>query len=190
MAKLLTPLESCVAVGLDEPDLATRMHLISKKSEDLPFAKADREEICRYLSMPPRKNVRLIEGLLNFLGAMNMFCKADLNLSGVKRLVAPSEHGAHMELTAKNIAEAVALEYHVEVCELSSKRQSAAISMPRKVAMYLCRELTTDSLQNIGAMFCRDYATVIAAINSLKKQMEKDASLARRVQDIRYMLEA
>ena len=45
-------------------------------------------------------------------------------------------------------------------------------------------------LQNIGAMFCRDYATVIAAINSLKKQMEKDASLARRVQDIRYMLEA
>ena len=56
--------------------------------------------------------------------------------------------------------------------------------------MYLCRELTTDSLQNIGAMFCRDYANVIAAINSLKKQMETDASLARRVQDIRYMLEA
>ena len=188
--KLLAPLASCVAVGIDEPDLATRMNLISKKSENLPFAKADREEICRYLSMPPRKNVRLIEGLLNFLGAMNMFCKADLNLNSVKRLVAPSEHGGHMELTAKNIAEAVALEYRVEVCELSSKRQSAAISTPRKVAMYLCRELTTDSLQNIGAMFCRDYATVIAAINSLKKQMEKDASLARRVQDIRYMLEA
>jgi len=188
--KLLTPLESCVAVGLDEPDLATRMHLISKKSEDLPFANNDREEICRYLSMPPRKNVRLIEGLLNYLGAMNMFCKADLNLNSVKRLVAPSEHGAHMEVTAKNIAEAVALEYHVEVCELSSKRQSATVSLPRKIAMYLCRELTTDSLQNIGAMFCRDYATVIAAINSLKKQMDKDASLARRVQDIRYMLEA
>ncbi|WP_173473316.1 DnaA ATPase domain-containing protein [Fibrobacter succinogenes] len=188
--KLLTPLESCVAVGIDEPDLATRMHLISKKSEDLPFAKADREEICRYLSMPPRKNVRLIEGLLNFLGAMNMFCKADLNLNSVKRLVAPSEHGGHVELTAKNIIEAVALEYRVEVCELSSKRQSASISTPRKVAMFLCRELTTDSLQNIGAMFCRDYATVIAAINSLKKQMEKDASLARRIQDIRYMLEA
>ena len=188
--KLLAPLASCVAVGIDEPDLATRMNLISKKSEDLPFAKADREEICRYLSMQPRKNVRLIEGLLNFLGAMNMFCKADLNLNGVKRLVAPSEHGGHVELTAKNIIEAVAMDYRVEVCELSSKRQSAAISMPRKVAMFLCRELTTDSLQNIGAMFCRDYATVIAAINSLKKQMETDASLARRVQDIRYMLEA
>ena len=188
--KLLAPLESCVAVGLDEPDLATRMNLISKLSADLPFAKADSDEICRYLSIPPRKNVRLIEGLLNFLGAMNMFCKAELNLNGVKRLVAPSEHGGHVELTSKNIIEAVALEYHLEVCELSSKRQAAAVSMPRKVAMFLCRELTTDSLQNIGAMFCRDYATVIAAINSLKKQMEKDASLARRVQDIRYMLEA
>ena len=138
----------------------------------MPFAKADREEICRYLSMPPRKNVRLIEGLLNFLGAMNMFCKADLNLNSVKRLVAPSEHGGHMELTAKNIAEAVALEYRIEVCELSSKRQSAAISTPRKVAMYLCRELTTDSLQNIGAMFCRDYATVIAATIIVLKKIE------------------
>ena len=39
-------------------------------------------------------------------------------------------------------------------------------------------------------MFNRDYATVIAALKSLKVQMEKDASLRRRVEDIRYMLEA
>ncbi len=189
-AKLLVPLESCVAVGLDEPDLTTRMHLIQKKSANIPFVPADREEICRYLSIQPRKNVRLIEGLLTWLSAMNTFCDERLNLSGVKRLVAPSVHGGKMELTSKNIVEAVALEFKMEVSMLSSKSQSASVSMPRKIAMYLCRELTTDSLQNIGAMFGRDYATVIAAINSLKKQMDKDEAFASRVRDIRYMLEA
>lgn len=189
-AKLLVPLESCVAVGLDEPDLTTRMHLIQRKSANIPFAPDDREEICRYLSIQPRKNVRLIEGLLNWLSAINMFCDEKLNLNGVKRLVAPSMHGGKMELTMKNITEVVALDFKMEVSTLSSKSQSASVSLPRKIAMYLCRELTTDSLLNIGAMFGRDYATVIASINSLKKQMEKDEALASRVRDIRYTLEA
>ena len=50
--------------------------------------------------------------------------------------------------------------------------------------------MTTESLSNIGAMFNRDYATVIAAIQSLKKQMDKDESLMQKVQDIQYLLEA
>lgn len=73
---------------------------------------------------------------------------------------------------------------------MGSKRQDAGIALPRKVAMFLCREMTTESLQNIGATFNRDYATVIAAIQSLKKQMGIDENLARKVQDIRYLLEA
>jgi chromosomal replication initiator protein len=52
-AKLLAPLESCVAVGLDEPDLSTRIKLIQKKSMNIPFVDKDREEICRFLSIPP-----------------------------------------------------------------------------------------------------------------------------------------
>ena len=55
--------------------------------------------------------------------------------------------------------------------------------------MFLCRELTTESLQEVGKAFNRDYATVIAAIQSLVGLMNKDESLARQVQDIRYMLE-
>ena len=55
---LLKYLEDCVAVGMDEPDLNTRMDVIRLKSERLPFASDDREEICRFLSIPPRANGR------------------------------------------------------------------------------------------------------------------------------------
>lgn len=189
-SKLLAPLDSCVAVGLEEPDLHTRMLLIQKKSKNIPFVQRDRDEICRFLSIPPRQNVRIIEGLLNLLGAMNQFCQENLDLDAVKRLVAPNDSSNHAELTVKGIAETVAFEFGTDLISLMSHRQDAKVSLPRKVAMYLCRELTTESLQNVGAIFNRDYATVIAAIKSLNKQMDMDESLARRVQDIRYLLEA
>lgn len=189
-SKLLAPIESCVAVGIDEPDLQTRMRLIQKKGVAIPFADKDREEIYRFLSIPRRQNVRVIEGMLHWLGAMNHFCQENLDLNAVKRLTAPNDSSARAELTPKGIAEAVALEFKTDLIALGSKRQDAGVSLPRKVAMFLCREMTTESLQNVGALFNRDYATVIAAIQSLKKQLESDETLARRVQDLRYLLEA
>jgi len=188
--KLLAPIESCVAVGIDEPDLQTRMRLIQKKSESIPFVDRDRDEIYRFLSIPRRQNVRIIEGMLHWLGAMNLFCQENLDLDAVRRLTAPNDPSARNEITLKGIAETVAFEFGTDMVSLCSKRQDAGISLPRKVAMFLCREMTTESLQNVGAVFNRDYATVIAAIQSLKKQMDIDESLARKVQDIRYLLEA
>jgi chromosomal replication initiator protein len=55
--------------------------------------------------------------------------------------------------------------------------------------MFLCRELTSETEIEVGKIFNRDYSTVIAAIRSLVSMMESDAALARRVQDLRYMLE-
>ena len=189
-AKLLAPLESCVAVGLDEPDLSTRIKLIQKKSMNIPFVDKDREEICRFLSIPPRENVRVIEGMLNGLSAMNQFCQENLDLNAVKRLVAPPGGANKEELTPKGIAEIVALEFGTDLIALASRRQDAGVTLPRKVAMYLCRELTPNSLETVGELFNRDYSSVIAAVRSLVKQMDKDENLARKVQDIRYLLEA
>ncbi|MCF0222805.1 MAG: AAA family ATPase [Fibrobacter sp.] len=189
-AKLLAPLESCVAVGLDKPDIDTCLRVIQKKSVTIPFVDRDREEIYRFLSRRPRQNFRVIEGMLNWLGAMNDLCQQNLDLNTVKSLVNPEGAKGHGELTIKDIAEIVAAEFGIDCAVLSSKKQNAKISLPRKIAMYLCREMTNETLQKVGIVFNRDYATVIAAINSLQESMEKDESLKQRVQDIHNLLEA
>ena len=187
----LAQLESCVAVGLEEPDMTTRLNLIEKKSVHVPFVDRDREEICRFLSVPPRSNVRDIEGLINWLDAMHTLNGVELDFACVKRLMGSSKNGvAGSVLTVRSIADTVAFQFNVDFLALASKRQDVAASVPRKVAMMLCREYTSESLACIGETFNRDYATVIAALKSLKVQMEKDAGLRRRVEDIRYMLEA
>ena len=189
-ADLLNPLEDCVAVGIAEPDFDTRIALIRKMSVGIPFVESDREEICRYLAIQPRANVRAIESLMTWLRAMHVLNNVELNLSNVKRMQASSKSGGASILTVDNIMETVAAEFSVEPRMLCSKRQDAGVSIPRKVAMYLCRELTTESLKNIGEAFRRDYSTVISSINSLVDQLAKDGSLRRRVEDIRYMLES
>ena len=108
---------------------------------------------------------------------------AEFPLKGI--VLWPDEARDHPELN-----EVVALEFGTDLVALSSKRQDAGVALPRKVAMYLSRELTNDSHEKIGMLFNRDYSSVIAAVRSLIKQMESDESLKRRVQDIRYLLEA
>ena len=185
---LLKYLEDCVAVGMEEPDLNTRMDVIRLKSERLPFASDDREEICRFLSIPPRANFRLIEGMLNWLDAMHSLNGVELNLYCIKQLlVSPQNDGA--TLTLKCISETVAASFNIDTVVLSSKRQDKGASIPRKIAMFLCRELTSETEQGVGKIFNRDYSTVIAAIRSLVDMMDKDEALARRVRDLRYMLE-
>ena len=185
---LLKYLEDCVAVGMEEPDLNTRMDVIRLKSERLPFASDDREEICRFLSIPPRANFRLIEGMLNWLDAMHSLNGVELNLYCIKQLlVSPQNDGA--TLTLKCISETVAASFNIDTVVLSSKRQDKGASIPRKIAMFLCRELTSETEQEVGKIFNRDYSTVIAAIRSLTDMMDKDEALARRVRDLRYMLE-
>ena len=188
--KLLNPLENCVAVGIAEPDFNTRMALIQRMSVGIPFVETDREEICRYLAIQPRANVRIIEGLMNWLRAMHVLNNVELNLSNVKRMLSAPKPGDALVLTLDNIVETVAAEFSVDKRLLSSKRQDSAVSIPRKIAMYLCRELTTESLKKIGEAFHRDYSTVIASINTLVDQMATDQDLVRKVQDIRYLLES
>lgn len=186
----LSQLESCVAVGLEEPDMMTRLSLIEKKSSHVPFVDRDRAEICRFLSVPPRENVRVIEGLINWLDAMHTLNGVELDMACVRRLTVNTSTAAPLTYTVRGIADIVAFQFNVDFVTLASKRQDSGASIPRKIAMQLCREYTSESLVNIGEAFNRDYATVIAALKSLKVQMEKDAGLKRRVEDLRYMLEA
>jgi chromosomal replication initiator protein len=55
---------------------------------------------------------------------------------------------------------------------MTSKRRPASIAFPRQVAMYLARELTKASLNEIGDAFGgRDHGTVLHACKLVKRRM-------------------
>ena len=87
------------------------------------------------------------------------------------------------QITEKIILE-VSRNYNVSVDDLYSKKRNNHISNPRQIAMYIMREVTGMTFQEVGDKFGRDYSTVIHSINNVEEKIETDASLKAQISDI------
>jgi len=82
----------------------------------------------------------------------------------------------------KRIQLIVARAYDVERSELLSSRRTANIVLPRQVAMYLCKNLTGQSLPEIGRYFGgRDHTTVLHAVRKIGDLAAKDEAFALQI---------
>ena len=135
--------------------------------------------------------MREIEGVLTKLLACRELLGVNVTLDSFQEFCEPvqaeaSERKAERPvLTIAAIKEAVALAYRISVESLRSNSRVKTISLPRKIAMYFCRELTKESLSNIGFHFGRDYSTVIANIRSVEREMRQNPDFAREVEKLR-----
>jgi chromosomal replication initiator protein len=60
--------------------------------------------------------------------------------------------------------------------ELKSRNNSKSVAMPRQVAMYLCKSLTSASLPEIGRSFGgKHHSTVIHSIRKVEELRKRDA---------------
>ena len=64
-----------------------------------------------------------------------------------------------------------------------------SIVMPRQIAMYLSREMTSNSLPKIGKEFGgKDHTTVIHACDKIAEIIKLDADLRKEIADIKSAL--
>lgn len=83
------------------------------------------------------------------------------------------------------ILEAVASRFDVRVSDLQGKKRSKAITHPRHVSMYLARQLTSKSLEDIGGYFGgRDHSTVLHANRAIAKLVESDPGFRNLLDEI------
>ncbi|MGA7807135.1 helix-turn-helix domain-containing protein [Bradyrhizobium sp.] len=96
-----------------------------------------------------------------------------------------------LETTARikiaDIQMAVCRHYGVSVGDLLSPSRTAKLAYPRRLAMYLARELTHRSWHHIGRLFRRDHTTAIHAIRKVAGELLQDANLAH---DVALLIEA
>jgi chromosomal replication initiator protein len=72
--------------------------------------------------------------------------------------------------------------FDVRLADMTSKRRPANIAFPRQIAMYLARELTKASLNEIGEAFGgRDHGTVLHACKLVKLRMKEQDKLRQTI---------
>jgi len=68
---------------------------------------------------------------------------------------------------------------------LEQGRGTKEVAQARQLAMFIMKELTSSSLKSIGQSFGgRDHSTVVHAIKTIEKAMEKDDSFRKSVDAI------
>ena len=93
-------------------------------------------------------------------------------------------------VTVEKIINEVARYYGAEPDEIRSKKKDARTVKMRNIAMYIIRETTGLSLDDIGSEFSgRDHTTVMHALDMVKKGLETDSSLQSAINDIKKNIE-
>ena len=170
---------------IQPPDYETRMAILRKNADF--YEKEIDEEIIKYIATNIKSNIRELEGAFNKIIAFAKLNKMDLTLSlaeeALKDVIYPNKN---KEITPSLIINVVAEHFGVKVENIISKNRTAEVAMARQVAMYLCREMTDSSLQEIGkTLGGKDHTTVIHGVDKIADEIEKNEDLRSKIDIIK-----
>lgn len=174
---------------IEPPCFETRMAILKRKSREKGRELPD--EVASLLAERIDSNIRELEGsvtkLIGFASVSGLPITPDLARETLRELFTARRGQPSME----NILTLVTEHYGVKLSDLQSKKRTNAIAYPRQVAMYLARQITRHSLEEIGGFFGgRDHSTVIHAVEKMEELRRSDPSTARLFEGFLERLQA
>jgi chromosomal replication initiator protein len=179
--RLVSRFEWGLTAELQPPDAETRMAILRKKARTMEIKL--RDEVLEFLANRIRTNVRRLEGALMRVASFASLSGKELTNEVVEHLLKDIlQEEARHSITIEQIQRRVAEHFDIRLADMTSKRRPANIAFPRQVAMYLSRELTKASLNEIGDAFGgRDHGTVLHACKTVRKRMKEQDSLRQTI---------
>ena len=157
------------------------------------------ERVAQGLALPKRVVHSLADGLavsvptlIAALLELELKAKADCHAvdgKHVRRFMA--ERGQLRMPSLNDIASRSARYFGLKVADLKSPARRQALVVARGVAMYLARQLTGSSYQQIGAYFGgRDHTTVIHGCRRVEKLLLRDRATRQAIAELKRWLSA
>ncbi|MBB3048676.1 chromosomal replication initiator protein [Litorivivens lipolytica] len=172
-----------LTVAVEPPELETRVAILMKKAEqekiDLP------QDAAFFIGQRVRSNVRELEGALKRVIASARFMARSIDIPLIRESLKDLLALQDKQVSVDNIQRTVAEYYKIKVADLTSKRRSRSVARPRQLAMALAKELTNQSLPEIGDSFGgRDHTTVLHACRKIKELRETSADIREDYQNL------
>lgn len=162
-----------------------RLGILQSKSASLSVSIPDK--VLEFVAHKITSNIRELEGALNRIVANAVFVGREITIESAREVLSDLLRTSTRKVTIDEIQKKVAAHYAIKLSDMSSARRDRQITLPRQVAMYLSKRLTTQSLPEIGKNFGgRDHTTVLHAVKKIKEVVVSNTSLA---EDIRLLLQ-
>jgi len=186
--RLRSRFEWGLITDIQPPDLETRIAILRKKAklENLQVP----NDVMVYIANRIQSNIRELEGALirvmAFASLTNREITPDLAGEALKDILPPSKP---KQISILMIQQVVADFYGMRIDEFKAKKRTRAVAHPRQVAMYLCRELTDNSLPQIGLEFGgRDHTTVMHAHEKVSGELMTNVHLQSTITDLKNQI--
>ena len=182
--RLRTRFEWGLTADIQPPDFETRVAIIRRKAELLNLHMPD--EVSEFIANHLKNNIRQLEGAVKKLNAYYL-------LEGIQPAIGVAQNAIKdilnetqpVPVTIEKIISEVARTYNVSPAEIRGMRRTANISSARQTAIYVVREITGMSMEDIGREFSgRDHSTIVYSLKAMEQNLENDRRLKETVEDI------
>ncbi|QYX57115.1 chromosomal replication initiator protein DnaA [Roseovarius sp. SCSIO 43702] len=146
--------------------------------------------VLEFLAHRITKNVRVLEGALTRLFAFASLVGQEISLELTQDCLADVLRASERQVTIEEIQRQVSDHYNIRLSDLVGPKRLRVYARPRQVAMFLCKQMTSRSLPEIGRRFGgRDHTTVMHGVRRIEELSQKDVQIAEDIELLRRTLE-
>ncbi|MEL6562943.1 MAG: chromosomal replication initiator protein DnaA [Pseudomonadota bacterium] len=187
-------LQCGLVVDLHPTDYELRLGILQSKVEQQMATYPDlrvEDGVLEFLAMRISTNVRVLEGALTRLFAFASLVGRKIDLDLTNDCLADVLRASERKITVEEIQRKVSEHYNIRLSDMIGPKRLRSYARPRQVAMYLCKQLTTRSLPEIGRRFGgRDHTTVMHGVRRIEELRQSDGQIAEDLELLRRSLEA
>ena len=182
-ARLQSRFEWGLVADIQPPELETKIAIIKKKCEINKVILTN--DIINYIATVIESNVREIEGILSKLHAYSQLMHIDIDLEFTKNVLKDQMKENRENLTMDIITQVVAKDLNIKPSEIRSKGRSKNIVYARRISIYICRELTQNTMPQLAQYFgMKDHTAISHTIKKINELIKDDEDFKVKIEEL------
>jgi chromosomal replication initiator protein len=171
--RLRSRFEMGLMADIQPPGLETKIAIIQKKCE-LDGIKLD-NEIVNYIATHMGDNIREIEGTIIKLNALSSMLNQEITLDFAQNAIKDQLKEKKENITIDDIVKIISKELNIKPSDIKSKKRTKNVVNARRIAIYLARNLTPNSMPQIAVYFgMKDHTAISHAMKKINEIIESD----------------
>jgi len=181
--RLQSRFEWGLVADIQPPELETKIAIIKKKCEINKVKLSN--DIINYIATVIESNVREIEGILSKLHAYSQLMHIEIDLAFTKNVLRDQLQENRANLTLDIITNSVAKDLNIKPTEIRSKGRSKNLVYARRISIYLCRELTQNTMPQLAQYFgMKDHTAISHTIKKINELMKNDEDFRVKIEEL------
>lgn len=158
---------------IEAPCFDTRVAIVRRKAKGRGVDLT--EEVANYIAERVTVNIRELEGAVIKVVGVAAITGRPISLQLAEEALRGVAVTRLALVSVDDVMGLITAEFALSARDLTGKSRTQAVSLPRQIAMFLLREHTEMSLEDIGRIFGnRDHTTVLYAVTKIRDRTQTD----------------